>query len=61
MESEMGFHVNLLQPKAWIVYAFTGLMLMAAIALSFFNNIAGFIIAGIAITGLYLPVNLAKN
>jgi hypothetical protein len=60
LESEMGFHVNLLQPKRWIVYAFTGL-LMAAIALSFFNNIAGFIIAGIAITGLILAGKLGKE
>jgi hypothetical protein len=40
MEAEMGLHVNLLQPKRWIVYGFAGLLL-AAIALSFFNNIAG--------------------
>lgn len=60
LENEMGFHVNLLQPKRWIVYAFTG-VLMAAIALSFFNNIAGFILAGIAITGLVLAGKLGKE
>ena len=60
LENEMGFHVNLLQPKRWIVYVFAGL-LMAAIALSFFNNIAGFILAGIAITGLVLAGKLGKE
>jgi hypothetical protein len=60
LENEMGFHVNLLQPKRWIVYVFAGL-LMAAIALSFFNNIAGLILAGIAITGLVLAGKLGKE
>lgn len=60
LENEMGFHVNLLQPKRWIVYGFTAL-LMAAIALSFFNNIAGFIVAGIAITGLILAGKFGKE
>ena len=60
LETEMGFHVNLLQPKRWIVYAFAGLLL-AAIALSFFSNIAGFIAAGIAIAGLLLAGKFGKE
>jgi hypothetical protein len=60
LENEMGLHVNLLQPKQWIVYAFAGLLLVA-IALSFYNNIAGFILAGIAITGLILAGKFGKE
>lgn len=60
LEEEMGLHMNLLQPKQWIVYGFAGL-LMAAIALSFLNNIAGFIVAGIAITGLILAGKFGKE
>jgi hypothetical protein len=60
MEAEMGLHVNLLQPKQWIVYGFAGLLL-AAIALSFYNNIVGFILAGIAITGLILAGKFGKE
>jgi hypothetical protein len=60
MEAEMGLHVNLLQPKQWIVYGFCGL-LVVAIALSFYNNIAGFILAGIAITGLVLAGKFGKE
>lgn len=60
LEDEMGLHMNLLQPKQWIIYAFAGL-LMAAIALSFFNNIAGFILAGIAITGLVLAGKFGRE
>ncbi|RYU89261.1 acyl carrier protein [Mucilaginibacter terrigena] len=60
LESEMGFHVNLLQPKQWIVYGFAGLLL-AAITLSFYNNITGFILAGIAVTGLVLAGKFGKE
>jgi acyl carrier protein len=60
MEAEMGLHVNLLQPKRWIVYGFATLLL-AAIALSFFNNIAGLVLAGIAITGLILAGKFGKE
>ncbi|MBD1385483.1 hypothetical protein IDJ75_09360 [Mucilaginibacter rigui] len=60
LENEMGLHMNLLQPKQWIVYSFAGL-LMAAIALSFINNVAGFIVAGLAITGLILAGKFGKE
>lgn len=60
MEAEMGFHLNLLQPKQGIVYAFVGLI-VAAIALSFYNNTAGLILGGIAMAGLVLAGKFGKE
>jgi acyl carrier protein len=60
MEAEMGFHLNLLQPKQWIVWVFA-LILVASISLSFFNNIAGFIGIAISLTGLVLAGKFGKE
>jgi hypothetical protein len=60
MEAEMGFHLNLLQPKQWIVWVFA-LILLASISLSFFNNIAGFIGIAISLTGLVLAGKFGKE
>lgn len=60
MEAEMGFHINLLQPKQWIVWCFTGLLL-AGVALAFYNNIAGYTLTGIAVIGLVLAGKFGKE
>lgn len=60
IETEMGFHMNLLQPKQWIIWVFAGLLL-AAIVISFFNNIAGLIGGGGAILGLILAGKFGKE
>jgi hypothetical protein len=60
METEMGFHMNLLQPKQWIVWVFA-LALIASISLSFFNNIAGFIGIAVSLSGLILAGRFGKE
>jgi hypothetical protein len=60
IENEMGFHMNLLQPKQWIIWAFS-LILLASVAIGFYNNIAGFILGGVAVAGLVLAGKFGKE
>jgi hypothetical protein len=60
IEAEMGFHMNLLQPKQWIVWAFS-LLLLASVAITFYNQTAGYISGGIAIFGLVLAGKFGKE
>jgi hypothetical protein len=60
IETEMGFHMNLLQPKQWIVWIFA-LMLIGFISVSFFNDIIGFIGIGVSVVGLVLAGKLGKE
>ena len=60
IEAEMGFHMSLLQPKQWIVWAFS-LLLLAAVGITFYSEIAGYICGGIAILGLVLAGKFGKE
>ncbi|WP_374948534.1 hypothetical protein [Mucilaginibacter sp.] len=60
IETEMGFHMNLLQPKQWIVWAF-GLLLLASVAVTFYSEIIGYIGGGVAIFGLVLAGKFGKE
>ena len=60
METEMGFHMNLLRPKPWIVWTFV-LMLLASITVSFIFDTAGYIGMVISITGLILAGKFGKE
>jgi acyl carrier protein len=60
IEAEMGFHMNLLQPKQWIIWAF-GLLLLASVAITFYTETAGYISGGIAIFGLVLAGKFGKE
>jgi hypothetical protein len=60
IEAEMGFHMNLLQPKQWIVWAFA-LMLVAFITISFVYSTIGYIGMIVAITGLILSGKFGKE
>jgi hypothetical protein len=60
IEAEMGFHMNLLQPKAWIVWTF-GLMLVASIALFWINTTAATLGLIVSIAGLRLAGRFGKE
>ncbi|TWR30021.1 hypothetical protein FPZ43_09245 [Mucilaginibacter pallidiroseus] len=60
IENELGFHMNLLQPKQGVVWAFT-ILLLASIGLSFLNNTAGFVLGGIAVTCLVLAGKFGRE
>lgn len=60
IEAEMGFHMNLLQPKQWIIWTF-GSLLLASVVLTYFFAIAGYIGGGIAIVGLVLAGKFGKE
>nr|WP_294942365.1 hypothetical protein [uncultured Mucilaginibacter sp.] len=60
IEAELGFHMNLLQPKSWIVWAF-GLMLVAAIGLFWVNTTIATIGLIASIAGLRLAGRFGKE
>jgi acyl carrier protein len=60
IEAEMGFHMNLLQPKQWIIWAFS-LLLLASVAITFYTETAGYIGGGVAIFGLVLAGKFGKE
>ncbi|TSD64785.1 hypothetical protein FFF34_012865 [Inquilinus sp. KBS0705] len=60
IENEMGFHMNLLQPKQWIVWMFA-LMLLAFITVSFVFGTIGYIGMVVSITGLILAGKFGKE
>ena len=60
IETEMGFHMNLLQPKQWIVWAFA-LMLIVFISVSFMFGTIGYIGMVVSITGLILAGKFGKE
>lgn len=60
IEEEMGFHMNLLQPKPWIVWMFA-IVLMASIAMFWVNTTAATAGLIISIAGLRLAGRFGKE
>jgi hypothetical protein len=60
IENEMGFHMNLLRPKPWIILSFL-VMLLASITVSMVFDIVGYIGMVISITGLILAGKFGKE
>lgn len=60
IEADLGFHMNLLQPKPWIVWIF-GLMLVGAIATFWLNTTAATIGLIVSIAGLRLAGRFGKE
>ncbi|OOQ61475.1 hypothetical protein BC343_19930 [Mucilaginibacter pedocola] len=60
IEAEMGFHMNLLQPKPWIVWTF-GLLLVASIALFWVNSTIATLALIVSIAGLRLAGRFGKE
>lgn len=60
IENEMGFHMNLLQPKSWIVWCFA-LLLIASLGLFLFNTTIATVGLIISIAGLRLAGRFGKE
>ena len=60
IEAEMGFHMNLLQPKPWIIWTF-GLMLVASVGLFWVNTTAATLGLIVSIAGLRLAGRFGKE
>ncbi|MEO7213236.1 hypothetical protein [Mucilaginibacter sp.] len=60
IEAEMGFHMNLLQPKPWVVWMF-GLLLVGSVALFWINSTVATLGLIVSIAGLRLAGRFGKE
>ncbi|RFZ82851.1 hypothetical protein DYU05_11855 [Mucilaginibacter terrenus] len=60
IENDLGFHMNLLQPKPWITWSFA-LLLVASLGLFFISSTIAFIGMVISIAGLRLAGRFGKE